>query len=70
MSRRADTLVRIVLKLHRMHYPSLLASEEIVDVLLERQKEMEEQGWYQGWDEVRGLARNGGWAALPTTNDN
>ena len=48
MSRRVAALCRIWMKLQRMHYPSLLALEELADALLETQKAQKAEGVYRG----------------------
>ncbi len=54
--RRLRQLAVLQGKIGRMHYPVLLLLEEGVDLLLERQDEMEKAGWYRNWNEARGLA--------------
>jgi hypothetical protein len=54
--RRQRQLTVVNGKTERLHYPALLILEELVDCMLERQRQMEREGWYQNWTEARGLA--------------
>jgi hypothetical protein len=62
--RRQRQLTAVHRKTERLHYPALLVLEELVDCILERQRQMESEGWYDNWTEARGLA-----PAAPTGSD-